>query len=296
MASAILSVIVVTYKSRDEIVTCLNSIPKRINNREAQIIVVDNNSGDDSQSLIEKECSGIDYIQLAGNFGFSRANNIGYEHANGEFILFLNPDTVSNETAYQQCLNRLENDQTIGVISPKLVMADGQMDLACRRKIPTVWDGFCRASGLARTFPANTWFAQYNLTYLDPNHTYEVGAVNGAFMMCPRRVLTRIGLFDEQFFLYGEDLDLCYRCQQAGYKIIYDGRVHITHFKGISSSKESVNMTKAVFKGTKQFYHKHFNPTKSKLVQLQYDLLFKAWEMLALFKAKIKGHQKAQPL
>ncbi len=296
MGLPILSVIIVTYKSIHEIGPCLSSIPPSILHAPIEILVVDNHSGDGLETLIQQTYPGIQYIQLNDNLGFAKANNIGFEAANGEYILFLNPDTVSNETAYGHCLTRLRNDKAIGFISPQLVKADGQMDLACRRSIPTVWDGFCRASGLARLFAHSKWFARYNLTYLDPHQTYEVGAINGAFMMGSRRVLARIVLFDEQFFMYGDDLDLCYRCRQAGYKIIYDGRVKITHLKGASSSQASANMSKAVFQGTKQFYLKHFNPNHSALVRLKYELLFKSWEILAMKKAKLAGYQKAQPL
>jgi GT2 family glycosyltransferase len=108
--------------------------------------------------------------------------------------------------------------------------------------------------------------------------------------------LLRFGVFDEQFFMYGDDLDLCYRCQRAGYKVIYDGRVKLIHLKGMSSSKESDKMARAVFTSTKQFYLKHFNPHNSLWVKWKYGLLFGLWERFALFKAKIKGHKRARPL
>lgn len=175
-------------------------------------------------------------------------------------------------------------------------MADGEMDLASRRSIPSIWDGFCRAVGLAARFPKSRLFAGYNLTYLPEDGTYGVGSVNGAFMLCPRRVLLRIGGFDEQFFMYGDDLNLCYRCWKAGYKVIFDGRVEIIHLKGMSSSKESERMAPKVFSSTKQFYFKHFNPHNSSLVKWKYDLSFGAWQLLAVFKARLKGYKKARPL
>jgi GT2 family glycosyltransferase len=258
--------------------------------------VVENASGDGIGDLIRSNYPWVIFFEPGVNLGFGRANNLAYELARGEFILFLNPDTISNEAAYQHCLERLQAEPEIGVISPKLVMLDGEMDLACRRSIPTVWDGFCRALGLATRFPSVALFSGYNLTHLPDGGTYEVGSVNGAFMLCPRRALLRVGVFDEQFFMYGDDLDLNYRFRKAGYRVVYDGRVKLVHIKGASSSKEAEKMARAVFGATRQFYLKHFNPHGSLLVSLKYALLFGAWEKLATIRARLKGHRRAQPL
>jgi GT2 family glycosyltransferase len=175
-------------------------------------------------------------------------------------------------------------------------MLDGEMDLACRRSIPTIWDGFCRALGLASKFSKISVFTGYNLTHLPPNKTYDVGSVNGAFMMCPRTVLLRVGVFDEQFFMYGDDLDLNYRISKGGYRVVYDGRVEIIHIKGVSSSKDFERMAKSVFSSTKQFYLKHFNPHNSTLVSIKYSALFYIWEKLSTFKGRLKGYRRARPL
>jgi len=294
--SVILSVLIVTYKSRDEIRACLDSIPRQLLGRPVEVIVVENASGDGIGQLVRVEFPWVIYLEPDQNLGFGKANNLAYERAVGEFVLFLNPDTISNEPAYRHCVERLQREPHIGIISPKLVLLDGEMDLACRRSIPTVWDGFCRALGLAATFPKSRWFAGYNLTYLPDDETYEVGSVNGAFMMCPRRALQRVGVFDEQFFMYGDDLDLNFRFKQAGYRVVYDGQTQIIHIKGASSSKEADKMAKAVFSATKQFYLKHFNPHRSWLVTLKYAALFRAWETLASLKARLKGHRRARPL
>jgi hypothetical protein len=292
----ILSVLIVTYKSCDEIRSCLQSISRTLEAKPVEVVVVDNASGDFIGKIVREEFPWVSYFEAGSNLGFGKANNIAYEYAQGDYVLFLNPDTISNEEVYLHCLTRLQEDQTIGIISPKLVMANGEMDLASRRSIPTVWDGFCRAIGLAAKFPKSMLFAGYNLTHLPDDETYEVGSVNGAFILCPRQALLRFGVFDEQFFMYGDDLDLCYRCQKAGYKVIYDGRVEIIHLKGMSSSKESESMAPKVFSSTKQFYFKHFNPHNSRLVKWKYDLFFGAWQLLAKFKAKLKGYKRARPL
>jgi N-acetylglucosaminyl-diphospho-decaprenol L-rhamnosyltransferase len=291
-----LSVIVVTYKSRGEIDDCLGSIPAQLRQGPVDILVVDNASGDGLAEYVRGQYPHVTVFGATENLGFGKANNIGYERSAGNYVLFLNPDTISNRTALEGCLERLEADPAIGIISPKLMMANGEMDLACRRSIPTVWDGFSRAMGLAARYPRSRWFAGYNLTYLPEEETYEVGAVNGAFMMCPRSALMRFGVFDEQIFMYGDDLDLCYRCRRAGYKVVYDGRYRITHLKGVSSSKESEKMARQVFIGTRQFYLKHFNPHDSVWVRIRYRMLFGLWQFLALARAKRRGYNKARPL
>jgi N-acetylglucosaminyl-diphospho-decaprenol L-rhamnosyltransferase len=292
----ILSVLIITYRSHDEIGPCLRSLPRELSGQAVEVIVVENGSGDGIGKFIRKEFPWVHYIESDANLGFGKANNLAYEQAQSDYVLFLNPDTIANEKAILHCLARIRDDPSIGVISAKLVMANGEMDVASRRSIPTVWDGFCRATGLSARFPGSRLFAGYNLTYLSDDETYEVGSVNGAFMMCPRRALLRFGIFDERFFMYGDDLDLCYRCRKAGYKVVYDGRVKMIHLKGMSSAKESDKMSKAIFGATKQFYLKHFNPHNSAFVKWKYDLLFGAWQWLASVKARLRGYKRARPL
>jgi GT2 family glycosyltransferase len=176
------------------------------------------------------------------------------------------------------------------------VQADGSMDLACRRSIPSLWDGFCRATGLDARFPRSRRLAGYNLTWLDPDDTYDVGAINGAFMMGRREAFEKVGLFDEDFFMYGDDLDLCYRFTQAGYRVVYDGRVSITHLKGTSVAKDYERMSKAIFDANKAFYLKHFNPHNSRVIRLKYALAFGAWKLVSRFRARLAGRKRVKPL
>jgi len=181
------------------------------------------------------------------------------------------------------------------------VQADGAMDLACRRSIPTWWDGFCRASGLAARFPQRAIFAGYNLTHLPADGTYDVGAINGAFMLGRRAVFERVAeaggaVFDEQFFMYGDDLDLCIRVARAGYRIVYDGRVQITHLKGMSVARDFERMSRAIFDANRDVYLKHFNPRGSAWVRRKYRAAFGAWKMLARVKARLSGYRRVRPL
>ena len=292
----LLAIIIVAYRSRDEIGACLGSLPRELEGRIVEVIVVDNSPGDGADEIVRRDFPWARYVVPGANLGFGRANNLGYRRSSGEFVLFLNPDTVSNVAALEHCLRRLQTEPDIGLISPQLVQPDGAMDLACRRSIPTLWDGFCRASGLAATFPRSRLFAGYNLTYLPAGGTYDVGAINGAFMLTRRAVLEQAGLFDEEFFMYGDDLDLCIRVARAGYRIVYDGRVQITHLKGLSVGKDYDRMARAIFEANKRVFLKHFNPRGSRLVRWKYEIAFGLWKAVALLRARLRGHRRVRPL
>jgi N-acetylglucosaminyl-diphospho-decaprenol L-rhamnosyltransferase len=217
-------------------------------------------------------------------------------------VLFLNPDTVCNEKALHRCLDRLKENSSIGLISPRLVLADGTLDAACRRSIPTLWDGFCRASGLAAAFPTTALFSGYNLSHRPPEETYDVGAINGAFMLGRRAVVEQVaeprphGVFDERFFMYGDDLDLCIRVAKAGFRIVYDGSVEITHLKGVSVAKDYARMSAAIFDANRDVYLKHFNPRHSILVEWTYCLAFGMWKAVSRVLARLRGHRRVKPI
>ncbi len=308
---SLLSVIIVAYKSRDEIGPCLRSIPRDLAvgtgpRGAVESVVVDNSAGspDSIGELVRRDFPWVRYIAAEKNLGFGRANNLGYARSRGQYVLFLNPDTVCNEAALTHCIARLEEDVEIGLVSPKLVTADGSMDLACRRSIPTLWDGFCRASGLAGAFPRSPLFAGYNLTFLPEEESYDVGAINGAFMMGARwlfaeEVAEDGAVFDERFFMYGDDLDLCIRVNEAGFRVIYDGRVQITHLKGTSVAKDFDAMSRAIFDANREVYLKHFVPRGkwwAGLVRLKYALAFGLWKAVALTRARLRGHRRVRPL
>lgn len=292
----LLSIIIVAYKSRDELPACLASLPRSLSGRSVEICVVNNSPGDGVAEWIAQEYPDVQFVEPGENLGFGRANNFGYRATSGDCVLFLNPDTVCNAAAIAHCLQRVLMEHEIGLISPRLELADGSMDLACRRSIPTLWDGFCRASGLAAIFSRTAFFAGYNLSHLPVDKTYGVGAINGAFMLGRRAVFDEIGQFDEGFFMYGDDLDLCIRVTRGGYQIVYDGRVAITHLKGQSVAKDCASMSRAIFDANRDVYLKHFNPHGSVMVRWKYHAAFGAWKWVALWRAWLRGHRRVRPL
>lgn len=306
----LLSIIIVAYKSRGEIGACVASLPRAIEGRAVEVVVVDNSPGGEGVGdVLAAAYPQVGYVPAPANLGFGRANNLGFARtsAAAEFVLFLNPDTVCNEAALVHCVARLRADERIGLVSPKLVRADGSMDLACRRSIPTGWDGFCRASGLAGAWPQVKLFSGYNLTHLPENGTYDVGAVNGAFMLGRRKVFESVAergrgdpgaaaVFDEAFFMYGDDLDLCLRVARAGWRIVYDGRVSIVHLKGVSVAKEFDAMARAIFDANREVYLKHFNPRGRFWVRWKYAAMFGLWKRVALWRARRRGHRAVRPV
>jgi hypothetical protein len=271
-----------------------------LNGRAIEVFVVNNSPGDGVLEWTKREFPTVSFIEARENLGFGRANNVGYAQCAGDYVLFLNPDTVMNEAALAHCIGRLEKDPGIGLISPKLVQADGAMDQACRRSIPTLWDGFCRASGLASMFSKRAFFSGYNLTHLPVDETYEVGAINGAFMLAPRRMLREVApdgkIFDEAFFMYGDDLDLCIRVARAGWKIVYDGSFDIVHLKGLSVARDFDRMSRAIFDANRDVYLKHFNPRNSRWPRWKYALAFGAWKRISLIRARLRGHRRVRPV
>lgn len=289
-----LSVIIVAYQSRDELPACLGSLPREVAGGRVEVCVVNNSPGDGVAEWIAREFPAVRLIEPGTNTGFGRANNLGYRATSGECVLFLNPDTIANAAAVEHCVRRVQAEPEIGLISPRLELADGSMDLACRRSIPTLWDGFCRASGLAAAFPGTALFAGYNLTHRPADGTYEVGAINGAFMLGRREMFERVGQFDEAFFMYGDDLDLCIRVARAGYRIVYDGRVRLTHLKGLSVARDFDRMSAAIFDANRDVYLKHFG--KSAFARWKWRAMFGLWKRVALLRAKWRGHRAVRPV
>jgi O-antigen biosynthesis protein len=236
-----ISIVIVNYNVRDHLDNCISSIYKS-NNEEykIEIFIVDNNSIDGSSNFIKEKYPSVNLIENNLNLGFSKANNIALKKVSGRFILLLNPDTILEEGTFKKLIKFCEENKSIGVVSSKLIQANGKLDLACKRSFPTFSVAFPRILGLAKLFPKSKIFGKYNLTYLDEDKTHEVDAICGAFMFMPKYVLDKVGFFDEDYFMYGEDLDLCYRIKKQGYKIYYYPEVKTVHLKGESTKKSGL--------------------------------------------------------
>ncbi|WP_429726405.1 glycosyltransferase family 2 protein [Alicyclobacillus sendaiensis] len=243
----LVSVIVVTHNSRGVLPACLASLERSTCAEDLEVIVVDNDSHDDTVAWIRdyqlgeqsKIFASFLFLPLGVNRGFAYANNRGIEQSNGKYILLLNPDTIVGERAIEVCVRRLREDSAIGAVGCRLELAGGKLDYACKRSLPTWWNSFCRFTRLSFLFPRSKYFAAYNLTYLDEYGSYEVECLSGAFMMVPRRVYDEVGGLDERFFMYGEDVDWCHRILRAGRRVWYEGSVTTLHLKGANGGRKT---------------------------------------------------------
>ncbi|WP_337865224.1 glycosyltransferase [Ignavibacterium sp.] len=253
-----LSIIIVNYNVKEFLKNLLHSILKASESLSTEIIVVDNASTDGSVEMLKEKFPDVKLIANKENLGFGKANNIGLKHATGKYILLINPDTLVAEDTFTKLIQFFQNHPEAGMVGCKILNPDGTLQLACRRSFPGPWTSFTKVTGLSTLFPKSKLFARYNLTYLDENQTYEVDAISGSFMMMRKEVYDMFGGFDEQFFMYGEDLDFCYRIQKAGFKIFYVHTTQIIHYKGESTKRSSLDETKVFYNAMHLFVKKHF--------------------------------------
>ena len=254
-----LSIIIVNYNVKEFLLNLFDSIQNAAKSISTEIVVVDNASDDGSVEAIREKFPYVKLIVNEKNIGFGSANNIAMMHASGKYFLLVNPDTIVREDTFTKMIDFFKQNPEAGIAGCKVLNSDGTLQLACRRGFPGPWTSFTKVMGLSSLFPKSRLFARYNLTYLDENKTYEVDAVSGAFLMLRREVYEKIGGFDQDFFMYGEDLDLCYRAQQAGFKVFYVYSTEIIHYKGESTKRSSIDETKVFYNAMHLFVRKHFS-------------------------------------
>lgn len=271
-----LSVIIVNYNVRQFLENALASIQKAMSGIEGEILVVDNASDDGSVEMVREKFPDVLLTENKTNTGFAKANNIALKQARGRFFVLINPDTIVQEDTFRVMLDFFKGNPDVGLAGCKILNADGTFQLPCRRSFPTPWVAFTKISGLSAVFPRSRWFGKYNLTYLNPDETYEVDAVSGSFMVISRDVYGKVGGLDETFFMYGEDLDWCYRVKQAGYKVYYVPATKIVHFKGESTRRSDIDEIKTFYRAMQLFVEKHFSRSATVEVLLTTGIVLRA--------------------
>jgi GT2 family glycosyltransferase len=256
-APAVVSVVIVNYRVPEYLRETLRSVYQAEGGAQAEIIIVDNASGDNSQELITGEFPAVRWIQLKHNIGFGKACNVGVQNAGGTYILLLNPDTMISRNTLSVAVAFLDAHPEVGMLGPKILNPDGTLQASCKRGFPTPANSFYHFSGLSRVFPESKRFGRYNLTYLDPDKPAEVDAVSGSCMFVPRALYKQIGGFDERFFMYGEDLDMCYRIRESGRQVWYYPETQIIHRKGKSSAKSIFRARIAFYEAMMLFSRKY---------------------------------------
>jgi N-acetylglucosaminyl-diphospho-decaprenol L-rhamnosyltransferase len=291
----ILSIIIVSYNVKYFLEQCLFSVKKAADGLSSfpdsgiEVIVVDNASSDGTIEYLQDHFPFIHFIVNEENVGFARANNIALGKAVGKYVLFLNPDTILPENIFVDCLKFFESQSSAGAIGVRMIDGNGSYLPESKRGFPTTWRSFCKLSGLSSVFPRSRIFAAYNLGHLDEKGAFVIDALAGAFMMVKKDVLDRVGGFDEQFFMYAEDLDLSKRIQDAGFENYYLGKYTILHFKGESTNK-NLQYVHRFYGAMKMYVRKHYKGAGSGLMAVTLNAAIGFRRLFAMISlAKKKG-------
>ncbi|WP_336514889.1 glycosyltransferase family 2 protein [Pollutibacter soli] len=261
-----LSIIIVSYNVRHFLEQCLLSVQKAIQHIDAEVLVADNASTDGSREYLSERFNNIRFSWNEENTGFAKANNQLLNIARGEYILFLNPDTIVPEDCFKKCLAYFDANKTVGALGVQMIDGTGHFLRESRRSFPSPLISFFKLTGLASLFPKSPVFARYHMGHMNQQVVHETDVLSGAFMMIRKKVLDITGGFDEMFFMYGEDIDLSYRIQKAGFKNVYFADTTIIHFKGESTKKGSLNYVRLFYKAMSLFVKKHLKGVKAGFV------------------------------
>ena len=292
-----LSVIIVNYNVKELLRQCLRSLQSTISNQQLaiEIFVVDNASKDGSVAMVRREFPEVKVTASKENLGFAKANNLAIRESSGRYLLFLNPDTTVPKETLPTIIRFMDDNLEVGVATCFIELASGGMDTDCHRGFPTPWASFCFFARLEKLFPRSKLFGQYHQTWKNLAETHEVDACCGAFMMVRRKAMEEVGIWDEDFFFYGEDLDWCYRFKEHGWKVTFYPHCKIIHHKGASSgmkktSREITTATreskrrarKASTDAMRIFYEKHYLQKYPMLVNWLVFLAIKMMEKIRL--------------
>ena len=265
-----ISIIIVSYNTRELLKDCLISVKSAKSNLKVEVFVVDNDSNDKTKEMVKNDFPNVTLIANKKNVGFSKANNQALKKAKGKYILILNPDTILSPDTLNKMHSFMQENKDIAIATCRVELPNGKLDRDCRRHFPSPWRAFSHFVRLSNIFKHSKLFDQYYMGYLPDNIEHEIDSCVGAFMFIRKSTLDKVGLFDEDFFFYGEDLDLCWRFKQKGFKIYYTPVAKIIHYKGAASGLKSTSahLTKATQESKKKalfesvhamelFYKKH---------------------------------------
>lgn len=263
-----LSIIIVNYRTPKLTTEAIRSVYESTTEYTYEIILVDNASHDGCAEQVQLEFPDVKVVVNEINLGFAKANNQGMRLAGGRYILLLNSDTVVQQDTIETMLRFMDEHPSIGAGGCKIILPDGSLDKACKRGFPTPSASFYYAFGFSKLFPRVPRFNQYQLGYLDPDQSYPVDCLVGAFMMVRREAYDQVGGLDEDFFMYGEDIDWCFRIKKAGWEIYYYPETHIIHYKGASSRKKPLKIIYEFHRAMVLFHKKHYKQQYSWIVNM----------------------------
>lgn len=259
-----LSVIIVNYNVAYFLEQCLHSVYRALDGLEVEVFVVDNDSVDDSVAMVRRKFPQATLIASDENLGFSKGNNLAMRRATGRYVLLLNPDTLVEEDTFRKTVAFMDEHPEAGGLGVKMIDGSGHFLPESKRGLPTPAVAFYKIFGLAALFPKSRTFGKYHLGYLSRDEVHEIDVLSGAFMLMRKSVLDRVGLLDEEYFMYGEDIDLSYRIVLGGYKNYYYPHTRIIHYKGESTKKSSINYVFVFYRAMAIFARKHFSRRHAK--------------------------------
>lgn len=281
-----LSIIIVNFNTRELTAQIINLIIENTNGINYELIVIDNSS---DKSQVYKSVNPNIIIQQIENHGFGHGCNAGAKVAKGKYLLFLNSDTLIHDNSLEKCVSYLNSRDDIGALGARVLLKDGILDHGCKRGFPTPEAAFYYYLGLDKRYPQSKKYGAYRQTFLSEDKTNEVDSVSGAFLMIPKYLFIELNGFDEMFFMYGEDLDLCYRIKEKGYKIVYYADAVITHLKGQSGlHKSSKIVIYHFYNAMLLFYNKHYKNKYKKLITVSVMLAVKLKYWMTLLSHYIK--------
>ncbi len=284
-----LSVIIVNYNVLHFLEQCLYAVQKATANIDAEIFVVDNNSVDGSCSMVREKFPEVILIENHDNKGFSKANNQAINQSKGEYVLLLNPDTIVEEDSFEKCIQFMDEHPEAGGLGVKMIDGKGRFLPESKRGLPTPAVAFYKIFGLAKLFGKSKRFGRYHLGHLPKDETHEIDVLAGAYMFLRKKTLDEVGLLDETFFMYGEDIDLSYRITQGGYKNFYFPETTIIHYKGESTKKGSINYVKVFYQAMAIFARKHFSKGRAGMFSFLINMAIYFRAILALLSRFVKA-------
>jgi GT2 family glycosyltransferase len=294
-----LAIIIVNYNTAPLLRACLTSLPAGYQHGTLDIYVVDNGSTDDTLVMLQDEFPAVHAIASPRNGGFAYANNIAIGRILAQpdapsYTCILNPDTVVEPGAFDILINYLHANQNVGVVGPRLLLPDGTLDKACRRSFPTPAVSFWRMLGLSRVFPRNPRFGRYNMTFVDERQTIDVDAIVGACMLMPTAVLREVGGLDDTYFMYGEDLDWCFRFKQYGWRIVYVADAVVHHVKRASSRQQPVQTIHYFYDAMRIFFRRYYARTTPAPFRWVIEFGITTSEQLALLRNRLRPQRAAK--
>ncbi|WP_407403648.1 glycosyltransferase family 2 protein [Sodaliphilus sp.] len=252
-----ITIVIVNYRVKYFLEQTLRSVMEATQGLRAEVIVIDNASGDDSIAFSRERFPEVTFIENKDNVGFARANNQGIMMARGKYTLILNPDTIVTEKCIKGSIAHMEDNEHCGAIGLRMVDGNGRFLPESKRAFPTPWVAFCKIFGLSKLFPRSPHFAKYHLRYLSDREKHVVDILSGAYMLCRTSMLQSIGGLDEDFFMYGEDIDLSFRLNRDGYQNWFLP-LDMIHYKGESTKKGTMQYVRIFYEAMLIFYRKHF--------------------------------------